>query len=73
MIGWLVGVKDRVWPFFEGGNVESTLGFQTRRELLLHMVPRYQKASISQKGVLLDEIVATTGYARRYVYGILTS
>jgi hypothetical protein len=51
--------------------VESTLGFQTKRELLLQMVPRYQKASIAQKGTLLDEIVATTGYARRYAMWLL--
>jgi len=57
--------------FLEGGNVESTMGFQTRRELLLQMVPRYQRASISQKGALLDEIVAITGYARRYAMWLL--
>ena len=71
MIGWLVGVKDRVSPFFEGGNVESMLGFQTRRELLLQMVPRYQKASISQKGALLDKIATTIGYARQYAMWLL--
>jgi AcrR family transcriptional regulator len=52
-------------------NVESTVGFQTRRELIGEMVPRYQKASISQKGALLDEIAATTGYARRYAMWLL--
>src|SRR6266487_2637683 len=57
--------------FLEGGNVESALGFQTRRELLLQMVPRYRKASVSQKGALLDEIAATTGYARRYAMWLL--
>ncbi len=49
----------------------SALGFQTRRELLLQMVPRYRKASVVQKGALLDEIVATTGYARRYAMWLL--
>ncbi len=48
-----------------------TLGFQTRRELLLQMVPRYREASASQKGALLDEVVATTGYARRYAMWLL--
>src|SRR5450755_4616524 len=47
------------------------VGFQTKRELIRQMVPRYQKASISQKGVLLDEIAATTGYARRYAMWLL--
>jgi hypothetical protein len=55
----------------KGGNVESTLSFQSRHELILRMVPRYQKASIAQKGALLDEIVATTGYARRYAMWLL--
>ena len=55
----------------EGGNVEATVGFQTRRELIRQMAPRYQKASISQKGALLDEIATTTGYARRYAMWLL--
>jgi hypothetical protein len=68
----MFGLREaRVAFFLEGGNVESTLGFQTRREVLLQMVPRYRKASISQKGALLDEIVATTGYARRYAMWLL--
>ena len=49
----------------------STLGFQTKRELLLQMVSRYREASVSQKGALLDEIAATTGYARRYTMWLL--
>jgi len=44
---------------------------QTRHELLLQMVPRYREASVSQKGALLDEIAATTGYARRYAMWLL--
>ena len=44
---------------------------QTRRELLQQMVPRYRGASVAQKGVLLDEIAATTGYARRYAMWLL--
>ena len=55
----------------KGGNVESTVDFQIRREVIRQMAPRYQKASISQKGVLLDEIAATTGYARRYAMWLL--
>ena len=47
------------------------LRFQTRRELLQQMVPRYRGASVAQKGVLLDEIAATTGYARRYAMWLL--
>ncbi|HYU76513.1 MAG TPA: hypothetical protein VEL31_27905 [Ktedonobacteraceae bacterium] len=48
-----------------------TLSVQTRQELLVQIVPRYREALASQKGALLPEIAATTGYALRYVYGSL--
>ncbi|HEX6552468.1 MAG TPA: hypothetical protein VF026_06885 [Ktedonobacteraceae bacterium] len=48
-----------------------TLRFQTRRELLQQMVPRYRGASTVQKGALLDEIAVTTGYSRRYAMWLL--
>lgn len=48
-----------------------TLRFQTRRALLQQMVPRYRGAPAAQKGALLDEIAATTGYARRYAMWLL--
>src|SRR6266705_1057602 len=35
------------------------------------MVPRYREASASQKGALLDEVAATTEYARRYAMWLL--
>jgi hypothetical protein len=35
------------------------------------MVPRYREASVSEKGTLLDEIAAQTGYARRYAMWLL--
>lgn len=47
------------------------LSFQTRRELLQQMTPRYRQASTPEKGALLDEIAATTGYARRYAMWLL--
>ena len=47
------------------------LSFQTRRELLQQMVPRYREASASQKGALLDEIAATAGVSRRYAMWLL--
>src|SRR6266571_5824138 len=57
--------------FLRRGDVTPMLSFQTRRELLQQMVPRYREASAAQKGALLDEIVATTGYARRYAMWLL--
>jgi hypothetical protein len=48
------------------------LSAQARREVIQHMAPRYQEASTSLKAALLDETVATTGYARRYALRLLT-
>ncbi len=57
--------------FLRRGDVTPMLSFQTRRELLQQMVPRYREASAAQKGALLDEIAATTGYTRRYAMWLL--
>jgi hypothetical protein len=51
--------------------VELTMSFQTKREVIRQMIPCYRNASVSQKGALLDEIAATTGYARRYAMWLL--
>lgn len=48
MLPYLRGAKEAgclACTFSRRGNVGSTLGFQTRRELLLQMVPRYREAS----------------------------
>ncbi len=39
---------------------------QGKRELLKAVRPRYLKASKAQKGKILDEFVAATGYHRKY-------
>src|SRR6266581_4275686 len=57
--------------FLRRGDVTPMLSFQTRRELLQQMVPRYRGASAAQKRALLDEIAATTGYTRRYAMWLL--
>jgi site-specific recombinase XerD len=68
-IAWLEG---HVFLYFaRRGDVSLTLSFQTRRELLQQMVPRYSGESTAQKGALLDEIAATTGYSRRYAMWLL--
>jgi len=51
--------------------VGLTLSYQARRELIQQMAHRYREAAPSQKGALLDEIAATTGYARRYAMWLL--
>jgi hypothetical protein len=51
--------------------VEVILSVRVRRALIEQMRPHYRQASIQQKGVLLDEIAASTGYARRYAMWLL--
>ncbi len=47
------------------------LSSQARRELLQQMIPRYRDGSAAQKGELLDQLAATTGYARRYAMWLM--
>jgi hypothetical protein len=48
------------------------VSFQTRREFLQHMLPRYRKASsVKQKSKLLDAFTAATGYNRKYAMSLL--
>jgi hypothetical protein len=47
------------------------MSFHAKRELLAQVAPRYQQARHSQKSVILDEFVATTGYARKYAIRLL--
>jgi hypothetical protein len=47
------------------------LSAQARREVIQRLAPQYQQASASSKGALLDEVVATTGYARRSAMRLL--
>jgi len=44
---------------------------QAKRELLKAIRPRYLKASRTEKGRILDEFVAVTGYNRKYVIHLL--
>ena len=48
------------------------MSFRSKRELLAQVAPRYHLASHAQKSVILDEFVATTGYARKYAIRVLT-
>lgn len=47
------------------------MSFQTKRELLAQVAPRYREAAHVQKSVILDEFVASTGYARKYAIRLL--
>ena len=48
------------------------MSFQARRELLARVASRYREAASRQKGAMLDEFVASTGYARKYAIKLLT-
>jgi hypothetical protein len=47
------------------------LSYQSKRELLWQIAPRYREASSALKEVILDEFVAATGYARKYAIRLL--
>jgi hypothetical protein len=48
------------------------MSFQARRELLAQVASRYREAEHAQKTSLLDEFVASTGYARKYAIRLLS-
>ena len=48
------------------------MSFQARRELLTRVASRYRESDPKQKTVILDEFVASTGYARKYAIKLLT-
>jgi hypothetical protein len=47
------------------------LSFAARRQVVERMVPFYREASLTQKALLLDQVVLVTGYARKYAIGLL--
>jgi hypothetical protein len=57
----------------QGGNMESGLSLQTRRELLQQVIPQYRQATTvkKKKSKLLDTFTATTGYNRKYAMWLL--
>lgn len=48
------------------------MSFQSKRELLVQVAPRYREAGHKQKSAILDEFIASTGYARKYAVKVLT-
>jgi hypothetical protein len=48
------------------------MSFQSRRELLVTVVPRYKEAGRKQKMIILNEFIATTGYSRKYAIRLLS-
>jgi hypothetical protein len=52
--------------------VEMGLTMSERRAVIRQAVARYRKADKKRKGLLLDELVALTGYNRWYLVGLLS-
>ena len=48
------------------------MSFQARRELLAQVAPRYREAGRNKRSLILDEFVASTGYARKYAIRLLS-
>jgi hypothetical protein len=43
----------------------TSLSYAARREVIERVGPSYREASLAQKTLLLDMVVAVTGYARK--------
>ena len=48
-----------------------SLSYAARRGLVEQLAPDYRQASSAHKTLLLDQVVAVTGYARKYAIGLL--
>ena len=49
----------------------TACSYRARRAVIERLAPSYQQASCAQKGVILNAVVATTGYARKYAIRLL--
>jgi site-specific recombinase XerD len=49
----------------------TSVRYQSRRAVIEQMAPRYREASLAQKVLLLNTVVARTGYARKYAIRLL--
>ena len=49
------------------------MSFLSKRELLVQVAPRYREASRKGRSIILNEFIASTGYARKYAIRILTA
>jgi hypothetical protein len=53
--------------------MRSKMSLSTRKELLMVVKERYTGANRQDKGKILHELIATTGYSRKYVIHLLLS
>lgn len=49
----------------------TACSYRARRAVIERLSPSYQHASYAQKGVILNAVVSTTGYARKYAIRLL--
>ena len=42
------------------------MSYRTRRELLIHIIPRYREAENKEKQSILNEFIASSCYSRKY-------
>jgi hypothetical protein len=48
------------------------MSFESRRELLLQVAPRYRASGRKEKSAILREFVASTGFSRKYAIRLLS-
>ena len=46
--------------------MRSAMSVEAKRELLFQVAPRYREATHKEKSNILNEFLASTGYARKY-------
>ena len=49
----------------------STMSPEGRRELVAAVIERYQRSTLAERGRILDEFVALTGYHRKHASRVL--
>ena len=49
----------------------STMSPEGRRELVAAVIERYQRSTLAERGRILDEFVALTGYHRKHAIRVL--
>lgn len=64
----LSGMERETWQVF---SQHVFLSYQARRELLEHVAPMYQTASLAKKTLILNDFVKMTGYARKSAIRLL--
>jgi len=62
-------LQRRSFPMLSGSVI--SLSYAARRELIERVAPLYREATLAQKGLFLERVIAMTGYARKYAIRLL--